>query len=161
MPSNAAARLAARMRRLSLVLALSTSLVACGGDDALSPEEYRAEAKAICEDAAKATRAVKAPTRTTNEAVASYFKRLIAVTKRSSERFGELEPAEELEARHEAVLEANEAGIEEVERLIADLERGGDARAVLQNAQTRLEDLSRRSDEAARALGVPQCARQE
>ncbi len=112
-------------------------------------------------DATKATRAVEAPTRTTNEAVANYFKRLIAVTKRSSERFGELEPPEDLKRQHDAALKANEAGVKEVERLIAELERGGDARALLQNAQTRLEDLSRRSDEAARALGVPECARQE
>ena len=149
------------MRRLPLVLALSVTLAACGGDDALSAKEYRAEAKSICEDATKATRAVEAPTRTTNEAVASYFQRLITVTKRSSDRFGELEPPEELKAKHDAALKANKAGIEEVERLIAELERGGDARALLQNAQTRLQDLSRRSDEAARALGVPQCARQE
>ena len=161
MRSSAGARLAARMRRLPLVLALSATVAACGGDDALSTEEYRAEAKAICQDATRGTQAVQAPTRTTNDAVASYFKRLIAVTKRSSQRFGELEPPEDLEARHEAALKANEAGIKEVERLIAELERGGDARALLQNAQTRLEDLSRRSDEAARALGVPECARQE
>ena len=149
------------MRRLPLVLVLSATLVACGGDDPLSMEEYRAEAKVICEDATRSTRAVEPPTRTTNEAVAGYFKRLIAVTKRSSDRFGKLEPPEDLEAEHDAALKANKAGVNEVERLIAELERGGDARALLQNAQTRLEDLSRRSDEAARALGVPQCARQE
>jgi hypothetical protein len=149
------------MRRLSLVLALSAALAACGGDDALSTEEYRSEAKTICEDATTSTRGIKPPARTSNEALASYFRRLIAVTKRSSQRFGELAPPEDLEARHEAALKANEAGVKEVERLIAELERGGDARALLQAAQTRLEDLSRRSDEAARALGVPQCARQE
>ena len=155
------ARVSRSMRRAAVLLALSATLAACGGDDALSTDEYRSEARSICQEATRATRQVQAPARTTNEAVAGYFEQLIAVTRRSSERFAELEPPDELQDEHEEALAANRAGIEEVERLIADLERGGDARALLQAAQTRLTDLSRRSDEAARALGVPECARQE
>lgn len=149
------------MRRASLVIALSAAVAACGGEDTLSVEEYRSEARTICRDATKETAAVQAPARTTNDAVATYFERLIAITRRSSDRFGDLKPPDELDRQHEAALKANEAGVAEVERLIRELERGGDATALLQNAQTRLQDLSRRSDEAARALGVPECARQE
>jgi hypothetical protein len=149
------------MKRLLLALCLTSSLAACGGDDALSTSEYRGEARKICQEADRATSAVERPTRTTNAAIASYFERLMNVNRKTSEQFGELEPPEELKAKHEAALAANRDGVKEVERLVAELRRGGDARALLQAAQGRLQQLSQRSAEAARALGVPECAQQE
>ncbi len=71
-----------------------------------------------------------------------------------------LRPADTLTDAMRA-LSANREGVEEVLRLVNELERGGDARALLQGAQGRLSELSRRSGDAARALGVPECARQE
>ena len=147
------------MKRLALVLALLVA--ACGGDDALSTDEYRGEARKICQEADRATKAVEQPTRTTNAAIASYFERLMAVNRKTSEQFGELTPPDELEKQHKAALDANRDGVQEVEKLVAELRRGGDARALLQAAQGRLQELSTRSGEAARALGVPECARQE
>jgi hypothetical protein len=149
------------MKRLLLALALALFVAACGGDDALSTDEYRGEARKICREADRATRAVDRPTRTTNAAIASYFERLMKVNRKTSEQFDELEPPEELKAKHEAALDANRDGVKEVERLVAELRRGGDARALLQASTGRLQELATRSGEAARALGVPECARQE
>lgn len=148
-------------RRLSLLLAVAATLAACGGDDALTPKEYRGEARTICAEADRATQAVERPTKTTNAAIASYFERLMKVNRRTSEEFAKLEPPEQLEAEHKEALSANREGVKEVEKLVAELRRGGDARALLQAAQGRLADLSRRSGAAARALGVPECAQQE
>ena len=144
-----------------LVIVLSVFVAACGGDDALSTSEYRDEARKICREADRSTSAVARPTRTTNAAIASYFERLMNVNRKTSEQFADLEPPEELETKHEAALDANRDGVKEVERLVAELRRGGDARALLQSAQGRLQELSQRSGAAARALGVPECARQE
>ena len=83
------------------------------------------------------------------------------VNRKTSEQFADLEPPEDLKSKHEAALAANRDGVKEVEKLVAELRRGGDARALLQSAQGRLQALSQRSGEAARALGVPECARQE
>lgn len=147
------------MRRpLVIVVAAALTLAACGGS-ALSTGEYRRQARAICTDADRASEKVTAPTRATNAAIADYFKRILAVNDRTTRRFEELEPPEDLQDAHEDALAANRAGVDEVRKLVAELEEGGDATAVLQDAPQRLEGLVRRSREAARRLGVPECGR--
>lgn len=148
------------MKRLLLALAVSCSLAACGGEDRLSTEDYRSKARSICQEADRATKAVEQPQRTTNDAIANYFERLMTVNRKTTDEFAGLEPPEDLEKQHEAALDANRAGVDEVQKLVDELKRGGDARALLQSAQGRLEQLSDRSARAARALGVPECARQ-
>ena len=148
------------MRKGLVTSLLAVALVGCGSDS-LSESEYRAEARKICADADKATDAVQRPTRTTNEAIADYFTRLLAVNKKTSEEFAELEPPDTLQDAHDDALAANRDGVEEVERLVKELRGGGEARALLQDAQGKLTSLSRRSGDAARRLGVPECARSE
>jgi hypothetical protein len=146
-----------RLLTLSCVLA-ATVLAACGGDDRLSAPEYRAQAKTICTDADKATEAIKQPTRATSDAIADYFRRLLAANDRTTKRFEGLEPPEDLEKAHKDALKANADGVGEVRRVIRELDDGGDPRAVLTEAQSRLEALSRRSGDAAKRLKVPECA---
>ena len=148
------------MRRLPtfLTLAAATFVVACGGDDGLSTSEYREEARKICVEADQATERVEEPTRATSQAISDYFKRLLEANDRTTERFEQLDPPEDLQKAHDDALAANEAGVAEVQRVIDELEKGGDPREVLTGAQTRLQDLSKRSGDAARRLGVPECA---
>jgi hypothetical protein len=148
------------MRRpFAVAITLAALLAGCGGgDDQLSASEYRAEAKRICTDADKETKAVQQPTRATNAAIADYFRKLSKANERATQRFEELDPPDELEKAHDDALAANKAGTEEVQKLISDLEDGGDARTVLQGAQSRLKELGKRADEAAKRLGVPECS---
>jgi hypothetical protein len=147
------------MRRLpSVLLALCVlALAACGGEDTMSPDEYRAEAREICRDADRATETVDAPTRSTSEAIADYFRRLLEANERATRRFQDLDPPDELRSAHEDALSTNRAGVQEVRRVIQQLEGGGDPREVLTGAQSRLQDLSRQAGEAAERLGVPEC----
>ena len=154
-----AASLSRRMRRLAIVVAVGF-VAGCGGDDKLSVEEYRSQATSTCSQARRALDTVKPPTRTTNAAIANYFERLLLVNRETLKRFTALEPPDELAATHKEALAANREGVDEVARLVAELERGGDARDLLQSAQGRLGDISVRSARAARRLGVPECARQ-
>lgn len=149
------------MRRPLIALALAATVAACGGDDGLSTEEYRDRATVICRESREATDAVEQPTRSTNAAIAAYFERLMAISRRTTAQFAKLEPPEELADAHDDALAANREGVDEVQRLIRELERGGDARALLQGATGRLQQLSSRSRAAADRLGVPECARQE
>jgi hypothetical protein len=155
------------MRRLPLLLVLLASLApaACGGggDDGgeqLSADEYRAQARQVCRDADRATARVKEPTRATSEAIVDYFERLLQANERSTDRFQELNPPEELEAAHADALKANRDGVAEVRRVITELREGGDPREVLTEAQTRLERLTTDAANAAQRLGVPECADQ-
>ena len=147
------------MRRLTSALLACAALTAaaCGGDDAASPQEYRAEARKICVEADRATRAIRQPTRTTPEAIADYFRRLLAPTERATERFEALEPPEDLEDAHTEVVRAQREGISAVENVVEQLEGDGDPRQVLATAQDRIRTLSRRADAAAKRLGVPEC----
>jgi hypothetical protein len=147
-------------RPLAVLLALFVLLAlgACGGDEGLTTQEYRAQARQICQDADRATEAVEEPTRATSQAIVDYFKRLLQANERSTKRFESLDPPEELQDAHQDALQANRDGVREVRRVISELEEGGDPREVLTGAQTRLEGLSREAADAARRLGVPECA---
>jgi hypothetical protein len=150
------------MRRLTIVPALVAAVaVGACGDDGLSAQDYRAEARQICQQADRATQGIQQPTRTTPEAIADYFRRLLQPTQRATERFEALEPPEDLQDAHEDVLRANREGIEEVRRLIAQLERDEDPRQVLTGAQERIRALTRQADAAASRLGVPECGQAE
>jgi len=146
------------MRRLLLltVAVLSLVLAACG-DDGMSTEEYRAEAKKVCVDAEKATEAIEQPTRSTPEAIVDYLERLLDANEKTIARFDELDPPEDLQKSHDDILAANRDGAETVRGVIRQLEGGEDAREVLQSSTSRLRALGERSNEAAERLGVREC----
>ena len=148
------------MRRstfLAPLAAAALALGACGGGDEASPEEYRAEARQICEEADRATERIRQPTRSTPEAIADYFGRLLEPNERAVRRFQELEPPEELQDAHDDAIAANRRGADEVRRVIRQLEAGEDPRQVLAGAQTNIRRLTREADRAADRLGVPEC----
>ena len=158
MPSVAS--FSGHMRRLLLVfVTLAALLAGCGGgNDQLSASDYRAEAKKICTDADRETKAVKEPTRATNAAIVDYFRQLLKANEHATQRFEKLDPPDELQKAHDDTLAANKEGAQEVEKVISDLEKGGDARTVLQGAQSRLQALGKRADDAAKRLGVSECS---
>ena len=147
------------MRRLVAILALALLLAAagCGGEDELSPDDYRAELRKLCQDADKKTNAVSEPTRATREAIADYLTRLRDINAQTIQRVEELEPPEDLQDAHDRALEANREGREKVDAVIDELEGGGDPTQVLTEARKDLEASSRAAQQAARDLGVPEC----
>jgi hypothetical protein len=147
------------MRRATALPALAAAalaLAACG-DDAMSTEEYRAEARTICVEADRETDAIKQPTRSTPEAIVDYLGRLADANERTLRRFEKLDPPEDLQGPHDDILDANRDGQAVVRRVIDDLEGGDDPRTVLQQSTSRLRELGRRSNAAAEKLGVREC----
>ena len=147
------------MRRSTILAPLAAAalaLGACGGDET-SPEEYRTEARQICQEADRATERIRQPTRSTPEAIADYFGRRLEPNERAVRRFQELEPPEELQDAHDDAIAANRRGADEVRRVIRQLEAGEDPRQVLAGAQTNIRRLTREADRAADRLGVPEC----
>lgn len=145
--------------RLVALLASLVVVAGCGGgEERLTADEYRSQARQVCQDADRATEAVEEPTRATSKAIVDYFKRLLRANERSTRRFESLKPPKELSDAHQDALKANRDGVAEVRRVIRELEGGGDPRKVLTAAQGRLERLSRSAADAATRLGVPECA---
>lgn len=151
------------MRRLTTalaVLATCAGLAACG-DDSLSTEDYRAEAKRVCEDSQKATRAVERPQRATTESIADYLERLLAANERTIDEFGELDPPDELQPAHAEILKVNERAAQKVRDIIAQLEQDEDPAQVLQAATAPLRELNTQANAAAEKLGVPACVQDD
>ena len=145
------------MRRTLATLALAAAFAGCGGEDALSTEDYRAQLRKICEDTERRSNAVREPTRATPEAIVDYLTRLRDVNVRSIRRVEELEPPDELEDAHERALAANREGRAKVDEVIDELERGGEPAEVLSEAREGLQESSEAAQKAGRDLGVPEC----
>ncbi|HEX8121974.1 MAG TPA: hypothetical protein VF549_11985 [Solirubrobacteraceae bacterium] len=145
------------LRRPLVTVILAAALAGCGGDDALSPEEYRAEMKRICTESDRQTNEVEQPTRATPEAIADYLTRLRDINAKAIARVEKLEPPEELKAAHDRALRSNRKGRETVDEVIDELESGGDPTTVLTEARKELEESSRVAKETAKAVGVPEC----
>jgi hypothetical protein len=144
-------------RRVAVTLALAVALAGCGGDDKLSPEDYRGELRKLCQEAERKTNEVREPTRATREAIADYLTRLRDINAETIERVQELEPPDDLKAAHDKALKANREGRAKVDAVIEELEEGGDPTQVLTEARSDLEASSRAAQEAAREVGVPEC----
>ncbi len=149
------------MRRLTLSLfaVLSLALAACGGDDGLTSKQYKAEAKKICESAQQRTEAVKQPTKASNNAIITYLRELLKVNERTTAQFEELDPPESISTEHKRVLDTNRKSVDEVNRLIKELEGGKKAQTVFQANQERLSKVTEVANTAIKSLGVPECGR--
>jgi ABC-type glycerol-3-phosphate transport system substrate-binding protein len=149
------------MRRLTLSLfaVLSLALAACGGEDTLTTKQYKAEAKKICEGAQQRTEAVKQPTKADNKTIITYLRELLKVNERTTQDFEKLEPPESIASEHKRVLDTNRQSVDEVNRLIKELEGGKKAKAVFQANQERLSKVTEDANTAIKSLGVPECGR--
>lgn len=147
------------MRRAlaTLIVALAAALAGCGGEDQLSPDEYRAQLRRICADSERRSERVKQPTRSTPEAIADYLTRLRDINASTIERVERLEPPDELRSAHDRALAANREGREKVDAVIDELKGGGDPTKVLTDAREDLEKSSAAAKEATREIGVPEC----
>lgn len=149
------------MRRLTLPLlaVLCLGIAACGGEDTLTSKQYKAEAKKICESAQQRTERVKQPTKPSNEAIITYLRELLKVNERTTQQFEGLEPPESISKEHKRVLDTNRKSVDEVNRLIKELEGGKKAQTVFRANQERLSKVTEEANTAIKSLGVPECGR--
>lgn len=145
------------MRRSAATLLLALAFAGCGGDDQLSPEEYRSQLRKICAESDRKTNQVTEPTRATPEAIADYLQRLRDINAQTIKKVEELDPPDELKDAHERALKANREGREKVDDVIEELQKGGEPTEVLSEARKDLEAASRAAKQAARDVGVPEC----
>ena len=143
---------------LAILLALVVLLAAGCGDDRLSQDEYRAEAKTICSESRREAERIEQPTRATPEAIANFFRRQLEITERNVQRFAELKPPEDFQARHDRLVRLGRDGIAQVRSLVKRFEEGEDPQEVLAGAGGELQRIGEQQKEVARELDVPECA---
>jgi hypothetical protein len=145
------------VRRALVIVALAAAFAGCGGEDPMSPEDYRAELRKICAESERKTDQVEQPTRATPEAIADYLTRLRDISVTAVEKVEELEPPDDLADAHDRALDANREGIEKVEPVIDELEKGGDPTQILAEARNELKASGEAAKKAGDDLGVPEC----
>jgi hypothetical protein len=144
------------MTRCTTALALLTAagLAACGG---ASAEDYRADAARVCREAAKQTDAVEPPARATAAAIADFFERQADVSRKTTDRFAELDVPDDLRNAHDDLVRANRDAEEQVRTIVRRVQDGDDPGKVLAEAQTKVGEATAAAREAAERLKVPAC----
>lgn len=142
------------MRRLLPVsLLLAGAVLACGGDDALSKEEFIAQGDAVCEDFEQQGSDLEAPTNI--EEVPDYIDRAIAIATTTRENFGELSPPDDGEDVHAALVEALDRGIAGLEEAKAAAEDRMDQGVI--DGLTEAGEAVEAANEQAREYGFEVC----
>jgi hypothetical protein len=136
-----------------LVLAAS----ACGGEDALSKEEFQEQGNAICEKYDKQIEDISTPTSV--EEVPGYVNKALPIVERQIEDMKELSPPEEDQETFDAMIEEAEKTVQAGRELGEAAEAKDDA--AIEQALNEGNTASDRADEHATELGLTDCVDQE
>jgi hypothetical protein len=147
-----------RRRALTLAAAVAVLAAGCGDDggDRLSTEDYRSQATRICQDAERQTDRLGQPE--TPAQFKRFLERGIVITDRNLKSFEELEPPEDLQDEHDAIVERERSGLERLRRLSRELKGNQSDLRRLQAVQPELDRLSDQVDARFRAAGLNRCA---
>ena len=143
-------------RALTLAALLATLVAGCGGDDRLSAKDYRAQAVRICQASERQTDRLGQPQ--TPAQFKTFLKRGITITEKNLEKFEDLTPPENLQDEHDAIVEHQKDGIEQLKKLEDSLKGNRTDLRRLQAAQPTLDKLSDQVDARFRAAGLNRCA---
>ena len=143
-------------RALPVAAALAALLAGCGGDDRLSTEDYRAQAVKICQASERQTDRLGQPK--TPAEFKAFLKRGIAITQENVDKFEDLSPPDDLQDEHDAIVEREKDGIEQLRKLEGELKGNRSDLRRLQAAQPALDKLSDQVDARFRAAGLDRCA---
>ncbi|HEX2087851.1 MAG TPA: hypothetical protein VHF89_19350 [Solirubrobacteraceae bacterium] len=154
------------LRPLAAVLAAAALVAAsagCGGsgdEEAMTVGDYRAAAAEICRDAKQATAPLIQRSPATDREYRDMLEELVELNEEPRERLADLEPPEELRAAHRDLLAAHDLAVELTGKIVERLEAGETRQAIFRRGPTgrQLVEVGRRRDEAARRLGVRDCA---
>ena len=143
-------------RALPFAAALAALVAGCGGEDRLSTEDYRAQATKICQDSERQTDRLGQPDSPAE--FKAFLQRGIEITDRNVAEFEDLVPPEDLEDEHEAIVEREKDGIEQLRKLAGELKGNRSDLRRLQQAQPQLDKLSDQVDARFRDAGLDRCA---
>jgi hypothetical protein len=138
---------------------LVLAFAGCGDDegDALSAEDYRAQVTKLCQDQNKAEDGLGEPASPSKEDLVAFFDKALDVQKRTTEQFADLEPPEDLAAKHEEVEKLDQEGTKLIEDARDRIEKGEDPQKVIQSIEAEGQRISTRGDQLADEVGVPAC----
>jgi hypothetical protein len=146
----------------SAVVVLATVLLgACSGagEDALSEEQFRAQANAICERYDQDVEALGSPE--TEAEIRAHIGYALPILRRQIDELRELDPPGGDEGRFDTMIADLESSARAVEDMGASFEQEPVDDAAVADAFARANAAGNRSDEAAAAIGLDECVEAE
>ena len=141
----------ARVTLAPLLALLVLAIPACGGgDDQLSEADYKAEVKKFCTEQDKESEALGEPKSTESKELAKFFQKGTDLQEKYKDQFADLQPPDKFE-------DLNEQEVKLLQDVTDELEKGGDARQVIEKYQPQIDQLQKRGDELADQVGVAEC----
>jgi hypothetical protein len=148
----------ARVTLAPLLALLVLAIPACGGgDDQLSEADYKAEVKKFCTEQDKESEALGEPKSTESKELAKFFQKGTDLQEKYKDQFADLQPPDKFEDLHNEVEDLNEQEVKLLQDVTDELEKGGDARQVIEKYQPQIDQLQKRGDELADQVGVAEC----
>ena len=141
---------------VSLAVAASMGVAACGGEDGLAKSELASKADGICTRAEADVRAVKAPTDPTDlQAAGAYFDKVVPIAQKQTDDLADLQPADDVEDDWNVVVDKQKQGTVLL-KSIRDKAKAKDSsgRADLEELRTTAQAFSA----AAKKIGADSCA---
>lgn len=147
------------MLRVAVALvagALALAASACGGEDALSKEEFQKQGNAICAKYDQQIEDISTPTSV--EEVPAYVNKALPIVERQIEDMKELSPPEEDQETFDSMIEEAEKTVQAGRELGEAAEAKDDA--AIEQALNEGNTASDRADEHATTLGLTDCVDQ-
>ncbi len=130
----------------------------CGGgtsSSALSPEEYRTQADAICTTFDTAQNAVAEPT--SPETIAPYFETLLPLATKQTADLKALQVPDELKVKHDEAIGLQEQQLAIITDVKKRIDGGESPVSVVTELQTKVTPLSDKGEALAKELGLKVC----
>lgn len=144
------------------VVGAAAAIAGCGGDDsdgALSADEFRSQADAICADANTRIEALDEPTG--NDQVLGFLQSGLTVQREQLDKLKALEPPSDLAGDFDEATGLLDQQVAEIQAATDRIAGGEDPQAVIAEASPKLDDLEERADAKAKDLGLEVCGTEE
>jgi 2-hydroxycyclohexanecarboxyl-CoA dehydrogenase len=128
----------------------------CGGDEALSADDYRAQTSEVCSEALERTMAVEPPD--SPEALGGFLEEVVEIGGDLQDDFEGLEPPDDLADQHDDLVALGQEQEETLESLIDEIEQSDDPAATFTERIPELNDQVEESNQIVDEIGgIEEC----
>jgi hypothetical protein len=145
------------------VVGAAVAIAGCGGGDdsggALSADEFRTQADAICADANTRLEALDEPTG--NDQVLGFLQSGLAVQQEQLDKLKALEPPNDLAGTFNEAMDLLDQQTSEIQGATDRISGGEDPQTVVSDVSPKLDSISAQSDAKAKELGLTVCGTED
>ena len=145
------------------VVGAAVAIAGCGGGDdsggALSADEFRTQADAICADANTRLEALDEPTG--NDQVLGFLQSGLAVQQEQLDKLKALEPPNDLAGTFNEAMDLLDQQTSEIQGATDRISGGEDPQTVVSDVSPKLDSISAQADAKAKELGLTVCGTED